>query len=282
MKHQANKGERIAKIIARAGLASRRESEKLILDGRVKVNGKTINSPALNLTKNDVIEVDGKLLLPPEQTRLWIYNKPVGLVSTSKDEKNRPTIFDNLPKELPRVVSIGRLDLNSEGLLLLTNDGELKRRLELPSTGWLRRYRVRVKGKLKDSMLEPLRHGIFVEGTHFKPMDVSFDRQTGANAWLSIGLREGKNREIRKALGFVGLSVNRLLRISFGDFELGTLKKGEVQEVRLSRVKNLLKDRVDNSQAEKSQKKYSRTKSLNDNSNISGKRNVNRSERRNK
>lgn len=282
MKHQANKGERIAKIIARAGLASRRESEKLILDGRVQVNGKTINSPALNLTKNDVIEVDGKLLLPPEQTRLWIYNKPVGLVSTSKDEKNRPTIFDNLPKELPRVVSIGRLDLNSEGLLLLTNDGELKRRLELPSTGWLRRYRVRVKGKLKDSMLEPLRHGIFVEGTHFKPMDVSFDRQTGANAWLSIGLREGKNREIRKALGFVGLSVNRLLRISFGDFELGTLKKGEVQEVRLSRVKNLLKDRVDNSQAEKSQKKCSGTKSLNDNSNISGKRNVNRSERRNK
>ena len=282
MKHQANKGERIAKIIARAGLASRRESEKLILDGRVKVNGKTINSPALNLTKNDVIEVDGKLLVPPEQTRLWIYNKPVGLVSTSKDEKNRPTIFDNLPKELPRVVSIGRLDLNSEGLLLLTNDGELKRRLELPSTGWLRRYRVRVKGKLKDSMLEPLRHGIFVEGTHFKPMDVSFDRQTGANAWLSIGLREGKNREIRKALGFVGLSVNRLLRISFGDFELGTLKKGEVQEVRLSTVKNLLKDRVASSQAEKSQKKYSGTKSLNDNSNISRKRNVNRSERRNK
>ena len=282
MKHQANKAERIAKIIARAGLASRRESEKLILNGRVKVNGETINSPALNLTKNDVIEVDGKLLLPPEQTRLWIYNKPVGLVSTSKDEKNRPTIFDKLPKELPRVVSIGRLDLNSEGLLLLTNDGELKRRLELPSTGWLRRYRVRVKGKLKDSMLEPLRHGIFVEGTHFKPMDVSFDRQTGANAWLSIGLREGKNREIRKALGFVGLSVNRLLRISFGDFELGTLKKGEVLEVRLSRVKNLLKDKVDYSQAEKSQKKYSGTKSLNDNSNISGKRNVNRSERRNK
>ena len=282
MKHQANKAERIAKIIARAGLASRRESEKLILDGRVKVNGKTINSPALNLTKNDVIEVDGKLLLPPEQTRLWIYNKPVGLVSTSKDEKNRPTIFDNLPKELPRVVSIGRLDLNSEGLLLLTNDGELKRRLELPSTGWLRRYRVRVKGKLKDSMLEPLRHGIFVEGTHFKPMDVSFDRQTGANAWLSIGLREGKNREIRKALGFVGLSVNRLLRISFGDFELGTLKKGEVQEVRLSRLKNLLKDRVANSQAEKNQKKDSGTKSLNDKSKISRKRNVNRSERRNK
>ena len=253
MKDQVNKGERIAKIIARAGLASRRESERLILDGRVKVNGNTINSPALNLSKNDAIEVDGKLLSQPEETRLWIYHKPVGLISTSKDEKNRPTIFDKLPKEMPRVLSIGRLDLNSEGLLLLTNDGELKRCLELPSTGWLRRYRVRVKGRLKDSMLEPLRQGIFVEGTHFKPMEVSFDRQTGANAWLSIGLREGKNREIRKALGFLGLSVSRLLRISFGDFELGTLKKGEVQEVRLSRIKNLLKIRLDSPQTKKKQ-----------------------------
>ena len=255
MKDQANKGERIAKIIARAGLASRREAERLILDGRVKVNGNIINSPALNLTINDAIEVDGKLLSQPEETRLWIYHKPVGLISTSKDEKNRPTIFDNLPKEMPRVLSIGRLDLNSEGLLLLTNDGELKRCLELPSTGWLRRYRVRVKGRLNDSMLEPLRQGIFVEGTHFKPMEISFDRQTGANAWLSIGLREGKNREIRKALAFVGLPVNRLLRISFGDFELGKLKKGEVQEVRLSRVKNLLKIRLDSPQTYKKQKR---------------------------
>ena len=282
MKDQANKGERIAKIIARAGLASRREAERLILDGRVKVNGNIINSPALNLTINDAIEVDGRLLSKPEETRLWIYHKPVGLISTSKDEKNRPTIFDNLPKEMPRVLSIGRLDLNSEGLLLLTNDGELKRCLELPSTGWLRRYRVRVKGRLNDSMLEPLRQGIFVEGTHFKPMEISFDRQTGANAWLSIGLREGKNREIRKALAFVGLPVNRLLRISFGDFELGKLKKGEVQEVRLSRVKNLLKIKLDSPQTYKKQKRSFGTKTANKVDKILGTGNVSRSRRRNK
>ena len=282
MKDQANKGERIAKIIARAGLASRREAERLILDGRVKVNGNIINSPALNLTINDAIEVDGRLLSKPEETRLWIYHKPVGLISTSKDEKNRPTIFDNLPKEMPRVLSIGRLDLNSEGLLLLTNDGELKRYLELPSTGWLRRYRVRVKGRLNDSMLEPLRQGIFVEGTHFKPMEISLDRQKGANAWLSIGLREGKNREIRKALGFLGLPVNRLMRISFGDFELGTLKKGEVQEVRLSRIKKLLKIRLDSPQTKKKQKRGFGTKTSNTVDKILGTRNVSRNRRRNK
>ena len=254
MEDQANKGERIAKIIARAGLASRRESEKLILDGKVKVNGKTISSPALNLSRDDVVEVDGKLLSPPEKTRIWMYHKPVGLISTSKDEKNRPTIFDKLPNEMPRVLSIGRLDLNSEGLLLLTNDGELKRRLELPSTGWLRSYRVRVKGRLNENMLEPLRRGISVDGTQFKPMQVSFDRQTGANAWLSIGLREGKNREIRKALSLLGLSVNRLIRISFGDFELGKLKKGEIEEVRSSIVKTLFKKEVDNRKMKENQK----------------------------
>ena len=280
MKDQANKGERIAKIIARAGLASRREAERLILDGRVKVNGNIINSPALNLTINDAIEVDGRLLSKPEETRLWIYHKPVGLISTSKDEKNRPTIFDNLPKEMPRVLSIGRLDLNSEGLLLLTNDGELKRYLELPSTGWLRRYRVRVKGRLNDSMLEPLRQGIFVEGTHFKPMEISLDRQKGANAWLSIGLREGKNREIRKALGFLGLPVNRLMRISFGDFELGTLKKGEVQEVRLSRIKKLLKIRLDSPQTKK--KRGFETKTSDKADKILGIRNVSRKRGQNK
>ena len=254
MEDQANKGERIAKIIARAGLASRRESEKLIHDGKVKVNGKTISSPALNLSRDDVVEVDGKLLSPPEKTRIWMYHKPVGLISTSKDEKNRPTIFDKLPSEMPRVLSIGRLDLNSEGLLLLTNDGELKRRLELPSTGWLRSYRVRVKGRLNENMLEPLRQGISVDGIQFKPMQVSFDRQTGANAWLSIGLREGKNREIRKALSFLGLSVNRLIRISFGDFELGKLKKGEIEEVRSSRLKTLFKKEVDNRKMKENQK----------------------------
>ena len=279
MEDQANKGERIAKIIARAGLASRRESEKLILDGKVKVNGKTISSPALNLSRDDVVEVDGKLLSPPEKTRIWMYHKPVGLISTSKDEKNRPTIFDKLPNEMPRVLSIGRLDLNSEGLLLLTNDGELKRRLELPSTGWLRSYRVRVKGRLNENMLEPLRRGISVDGTQFKPMQVSFDRQTGANAWLSIGLREGKNREIRKALSLLGLSVNRLIRISFGDFELGKLKKGEIEEVRSSIVKTLFKKEVDNREIKENQKGNFGRKGTKNKDKVSITRNVSKNRR---
>ena len=279
MEDQANKGERIAKIIARAGLASRRESEKLILDGKVKVNGKTISSPALNLSRDDVVEVDGKLLSPPEKTRIWMYHKPVGLISTSKDEKNRPTIFDKLPNEIPRVLSIGRLDLNSEGLLLLTNDGELKRRLELPSTGWLRSYRVRVKGRLNENMLEPLRRGISVDGTQFKPMQVSFDRQTGANAWLSIGLREGKNREIRKALSLLGLSVNRLIRISFGDFELGKLKKGEIEEVRSSIVKTLFKKEVDNREMKENQKGNFGRKGTKNKDKVSITRNVSKNRR---
>ena len=282
MEDQANKGERIAKIIARAGLASRRESEKLILDGKVKVNGKTISSPALNLSRDDVVEVDGKLLSPPEKTRIWMYHKPVGLISTSKDEKNRPTIFDKLPNEMPRVLSIGRLDLNSEGLLLLTNDGELKRRLELPSTGWLRSYRVRVKGRLNENMLEPLRRGISVDGTQFKPMQVSFDRQTGANAWLSIGLREGKNREIRKALSFLGLSVNRLIRISFGDFELGKLKKGEIEEVRSSIVKTLFKKEVDNREMKENQKGNFGRKGTKNKDKVSITRNVSKNRRFNR
>ena len=279
MEDQANKGERIAKIIARAGLASRRESEKLILDGKVKVNGKTISSPALNLSSDDVVEVDGKLLSSPEKTRIWMYHKPVGLISTSKDEKNRPTIFDKLPSEMPRVLSIGRLDLNSEGLLLLTNDGELKRRLELPSTGWLRSYRVRVKGRLNENMLEPLRRGISVDGTQFKPMQVSFDRQTGANAWLSIGLREGKNREIRKALSLLGLSVNRLIRISFGDFELGKLKKGEIEEVRSSIVKTLFKKEVDNHEMKENQKGNFGRKGTKNKDKVSITRNVSKNRR---
>ena len=279
MEDQANKGERIAKIIARAGLASRRESEKLILDGKVKVNGKTISSPALNLSRDDVVEVDGKLLSPPEKTRIWMYHKPVGLISTSKDEKNRPTIFDKLPNEMPRVLSIGRLDLNSEGLLLLTNDGELKRRLELPSTGWLRSYRVRVKGRLNENMLEPLRRGISVDGTQFKPMQVSFDRQTGANAWLSIGLREGKNREIRKALSLLGISVNRLIRISFGDFELGKLRKGEIEEVRSSIVKTLFKKEVDNREMKENQKGNFGRKGTKNKEKVSITRNVSKNRR---
>ena len=211
-----------------------------------------------------------------------MYHKPVGLISTSKDEKNRPTIFDKLPNEMPRVLSIGRLDLNSEGLLLLTNDGELKRRLELPSTGWLRSYRVRVKGRLNENMLEPLRRGISVDGTQFKPMQVSFDRQTGANAWLSIGLREGKNREIRKALSLLGLSVNRLIRISFGDFELGKLKKGEIEEVRSSIVKTLFKKEVDNREMKENQKGNFGRKGTKNKDKVSITRNVSKNRRFNR
>ncbi|NVO23371.1 pseudouridine synthase [Donghicola sp. C2-DW-16] len=225
-------GDRIAKVLARAGVASRREAEKLILAGVVTVNGKVIDSPALNVTSRDRITVDGNPLTAAEPMRLWLYHKPTGLVTTHKDEQGRPTIYDNLPEDMPRVMSVGRLDLNSEGLLLLTNDGELKRKLELPSTGWLRKYRVRVNGKPTDAMLAPLREGIEADGEQFQPMMVNIDRQQGANAWLTVGLREGKNREIRRAMQEIGLTVNRLLRVSYGPFQLGQLKEGEVQEIR--------------------------------------------------
>ncbi len=225
-------GERIAKVLARAGIASRREAEVMIQARRVAVNGKVIDSPALNVGPNARITVDGKPLPERQPARLWLYHKPLGLVTTTRDEEGRPTVFDNLPEGLPRVVSIGRLDLNSEGLLLLTNDGELKRKLELPSTGWLRKYRVRVNGAPTDAILAPLRAGITLEGEAFLPMDVAIDRQQGANAWLTIGIREGRNREIRRALFHVGLSVNRLIRVSYGPFELGTLGRGAVEEVR--------------------------------------------------
>ncbi len=224
--------ERIAKRIARAGVASRREAERLIESGRVRVNGKLINSPALNVSERDKVTVDGKALSAPEPARLWRYHKPSGLVTTTADEKGRRTIFDALPEELPRVMSIGRLDLNSEGLLLLTNDGDLKRRLELPSTGWLRKYRVRVHGTPADSVFDPLRKGLILDGERFQKMTVSLDRQQGANAWITIGLREGRNREIRRAMEAVGLAVNRLLRISYGPFQLGELQRGGVEEVR--------------------------------------------------
>ncbi|MEM7521180.1 MAG: pseudouridine synthase [Pseudomonadota bacterium] len=225
-------GDRIAKVLARAGLASRREAERMIEAGRVAVNGRVIASPALNVTAADKIVVDGKPLATPEPARLWLYHKPVGLVSTSKDEKGRKTLFDALPEDMPRVNSIGRLDINSEGLLLLTNDGGIKRKLELPSTGWLRRYRVRVNGRPAETTLAPLLRGIKVEGVAFQPMEVTLDRQQGANAWLTVGLREGKNREIRRAMEAIGLTVNRLIRVSYGPFQLGTLKPGDVEEVR--------------------------------------------------
>ena len=233
-------GDRIAKVIARAGLASRREAEQLILQGRVSVNGKVINSPALNVTTSDKVVVNGKIVGAPDEARIWLYHKPVGLVTTTKDEQGRPTIFDKLPEDLPRVMSVGRLDLNSEGLLLLTNDGGVKRKLELPSTGWLRKYRVRVKGQPKDETLEPLRKGLVIDGERFQPMIVTLDRQQGANAWLTVGLREGKNREIRRAMADLGLTVNRLIRVSYGPFQLGQLKAGAVEELRRKVVRDQL------------------------------------------
>lgn len=225
-------GERIAKVLSRAGIASRREAERLIELGEVKVNGKVITSPALNVTAKDKITVRGEPVGQPEPPRLWLYYKPEGLVTSAADEKGRDTVFDHLPEDMPRVMSVGRLDLNSEGLLLLTNDGELKRRLELPSTGWLRKYRVRVKGNPTDPDLEPLRKGVTIDGEKFQPMEVKLDRHQGANAWLTVGLREGKNREIRRAMTHIGLTVNRLIRTSYGPFRLNELQPGEVEEVR--------------------------------------------------
>lgn len=226
------KGDRIAKTLARAGVASRREAERMIEAGRVAVNGQKITSPALNVTAADKITVDGKPIAEAEPARLWLYHKPTGLVTTERDEKGRKTVFDALPEEMPRVVSIGRLDLNSEGLLLLTNDGGIKRRLELPSTGWLRKYRVRVNGKPSDESLKPLRDGLTIDGERFQAMQVALDRQQGANAWITVGLREGKNREIRRAMEAVNLTVNRLIRVSYGPFQLGNLKPGEVEEIK--------------------------------------------------
>jgi 23S rRNA pseudouridine2605 synthase len=228
-------GERIAKVLARRGVASRRDVERMIEAGRVSVDGKLIESPALNVTASTRITVDGKPVAEAEPPRLWRYHKPAGRVTTARDEKGRATIFDDIPPDLPRMMPIGRLDLTSEGLLLMTNDGAIKRRLELPTTGWLRKYRVRVKGNPTDETLGPLRKGITLEGETFQPMDVSLDRQQGGNAWLTLGLREGKNREIRRAMESIGLLVNRLIRVSYGPFRLEELKPGELVEVK-SRV----------------------------------------------
>ena len=225
-------GERIAKYLSRAGIASRREVERMIDAGRVTLNGQPLTTPAIKVSDADKITVDNKPVGEKQPAKVWLYNKPLGLVTTERDEKGRKTVFDDLPESLPRVMSIGRLDLNSEGLLLLTNDGELKRKLELPSTGWVRKYRVRVKGNPTEDSIDPLRKGVTVDGERFQPMQISIDKQQGANAWLTIALREGKNREIRRAVETVGLTVNRLIRISYGPFQLNTLKSGEVEEVR--------------------------------------------------
>lgn len=203
----------------------------MIEAGRVAVSGNVLTTPAVKLTSLKDVTVDGKPMAAPEAPRLWLYHKPTGLVTTERDEKGRETVFDALPDDLPRVLSVGRLDINSEGLLLLTNDGEIKRKLELPATGWTRKYRVRVKGQPTEAMLAKLRSGVTSEGETFRPMEVDLDRQQGANAWLSITLTEGKNREIRRAMEEVGLVVNRLIRISYGPFQLSELPAGSVKEV---------------------------------------------------
>ncbi len=224
--------ERLAKRMARAGLCSRREAESWIEAGRVKVNGKKITSPALNVTEKDAVVVDGKLLQAKEPTRLWLYHKPTGLVTTHKDEADRPTVFSALPKNMPRVISVGRLDLNSEGLLLLTNDGALARKLELPATGWIRRYRVRVFGHITPTMMAEMKKGVVAGGVHYGSAEVSVDSVKGDNSWVTVALKEGKNREIRKIFEHFGCTVSRLIRVSYGPFALGQLPKGEVKEVK--------------------------------------------------
>ncbi len=223
--------ERIAKVMARAGLCSRRDAEKWIEAGRVKVNGKVIISPALNVGVADLVEVDDQPMPEREQARLWRYHKPSGLVVSHRDEQGRTSVFDKMPDEMPRVISIGRLDINTEGLLLLTNDGELARLLELPATGWIRRYRVRAHGTIEPAALEPLKDGLTVEGVKYGPIEATMDKQQGANVWLTISLREGKNREVKRICEHLGLKVNRLIRVSFGPFQLGELPRGEVDEV---------------------------------------------------
>jgi 23S rRNA pseudouridine2605 synthase len=225
-------GQRIAKVMARAGVCSRRDAEAWIAEGRVTVNGKVLSSPAFNVSDSDDVRVDGKLLAAPERTRLFLFHKPRGLVTTARDPEGRQTVFEVLPPDLPRVVAIGRLDINTEGLLLLSNDGGLARVLELPSTGWLRRYRVRAHGTIDQAALDRLSDGVTIDGVDYLGVEAKLDREQGSNAWLTLGLREGKNREIKKILERLGLAVNRLIRVSFGPFELGDLPEGEIIEVR--------------------------------------------------
>ncbi len=238
------KPERISKLLARAGVASRRDIERMIMEGRVTLNGKVLETPVVNATFADTIEVDGQPIRGIERTRLWLYHKPAGLVTTNADPEGRPTVFENLPEELPRVMSIGRLDINTEGLLLLTNDGGLARVLELPTTGWLRRYRVRAYGEIDQPALDKLKEGIAVDGVLYGAIDANLDRKQGHNVWITMGLREGKNREIKNVLGALGLEVNRLIRISYGPFQLGDLPEGKVVEVRGRMLRDQLGPRL--------------------------------------
>ena len=224
-------GERLAKRIARAGLCSRREAEAWIRAGRVAVDGRVVESPALDVTNEQRITVDGRPLPEPEPTRLFRWHKPRGVVTSARDPEGRPTYAERLPPGLPRLMPIGRLDIDSEGLLLLTNDGELKRRLELPSTGWTRRYRVRAFGTLDEAALARLRDGLTVNGIAYGPIEARLDKVQGANVWLTLALKEGKNREVRRVLEHLGLKVNRLIRIAYGPFQLGNLPKNAIEEV---------------------------------------------------
>lgn len=236
--------ERISKLLARAGVASRRDVERMIMEGRVSVNGAVLETPVHNATFEDTILVDGKPIRGPERTRLWLYHKPAGLVTTNSDPEGRPTVFDNLPEELPRVLSIGRLDINTEGLLLLTNDGGLARTLELPKNGWLRRYRVRAHGKVEQTDLDALKEGVAVNGVLYGGIEATLDRVQGSNVWITMAFREGKNREVKNVLGSLGLEVNRLIRLSYGPFQLGDLPEGAVVEVRGRMLRDQLGPRL--------------------------------------
>ena len=227
----SGRGERIAKWLARAGVASRRDAEKLLLEGAVQVNGTRIDHPATFIGPDDIVQVRGKVVDVPDRTRLWRYHKPDGLVTTHKDPDGRPTVFQALPPGLPRVVSVGRLDLNSEGLLLLTNDGALARRLELPANGWIRRYRARAWGFVDPAALARLKDGVVVEGVRYGPIEASLEVRKGENVWLSVALREGRNREVRRVLAHLGLQVSRLIRVAYGPFQLGVLERGAADEV---------------------------------------------------
>ena len=225
------RGDRIAKYLARAGVASRRDAERLIGEGKVKLNNAVITHPATFVVPGDLVTIGGKLVEEPDRTRLWRYHKPEGLVTTHRDPEGRPTVFDKLRHQLPRVISIGRLDLTSEGLLLLTNDGALARVLELPTTGWIRRYRVRVHGEVEPKALAALANGVTIDGVRYAPIEAGLDAKKGENAWLTVSLREGRNREIRRVMAHLGLEVSRLIRIAYGPFQLGTLARGGIEEV---------------------------------------------------
>jgi 23S rRNA pseudouridine2605 synthase len=225
------RGDRIAKWLSRAGVSSRRDAERMLAEGAIRLNGKTVTHPATFISPGDVVQVNGKVVDQPDRTRVWRYHKPEGLVTTHKDPEGRPTVFEKLKHQLPRVVSVGRLDLTSEGLLLLTNDGGLARQLELPSTGWLRRYRVRVFGMPNQVALQSLAQGVTVDGVRYGPIEAALDAMKGDNTWLTISLREGRNREVRRVMAHLGLAVSRLIRVAYGPFQLGLLERGGIEEI---------------------------------------------------